>query len=273
MTPDAKGAAEQFEATVVDFGGYKRGNEVRKVGVYDLLYTDPKVSKNASTSTLSTGSTIFRWIHLPANNVTWCQDLLTRRFIEEGMHDSSGFKSLHRSFLHQHGGKRWHSNYMRPGCSATPRKTKTPAGDAPRLSVQAMPPSPQSSEFSDDRESKFEGQRRQGNSIPAATEPARQRTFVRSNTATSAQLGALQVPELPTERAVELDDNLSRPTLRSNARPEATARRDSFHTRRPTRRASFDERTRKNQQDSAQRVFVRDVAASSEHNVYMFAPV
>ena len=262
MSKEAKGAAEQFRATVVDFGGYKRGNEVKKVKVYDLLYSDPKTSPNASTSTLSGGSTVFRWIHLPANNVTWCQDLLTRRFIEEGVQDGSGFKALQRSFLHQHGGKKFHSNYMRPGCQAIPRSTNTAASaTAPRVAVSAAPPSPASSQFSEEHLPRRDDPQRSGSPEHGMSDNAR-RTFIhRSDTSMSAQLGALQVPTDPLD-GVEINGIRHMDRVQSGLKPSATRRR-----------GSFNDVPAASQQDSSQRVIVHDVAASSEHNVYMFAPV
>ena len=59
--------------------------------------------------------------------MSWCHELLTKRFIEEGAHDVEGFKALERSFNYQHRGEKLHSSFMRPMCqtvSCTLRKAK-----------------------------------------------------------------------------------------------------------------------------------------------------
>lgn len=124
LTDEARRAAESFTATVVDFDKqnttYKRRIRHRKATVYDLLYADPSATKS-STVCGNSDRADFRWIHLPVNNVTWCHELLTKRFIEEGSADVEGFKVLERSFLQQHRGQRVHANYMRPVCRTVPR--------------------------------------------------------------------------------------------------------------------------------------------------------
>ncbi|KAI7235777.1 hypothetical protein KC330_g4076 [Hortaea werneckii] len=131
LSEEARRAAQSFSATIVDFGTYrrqlKRRNLRRKTTIYDLLYTDPATDEQAarSLSTVCSNSsnvkTDFRWIHLPVNNVQWCQELITKRFIEEGAVDIEGFKLLERAFLYQHRGQKVHSSYMRPMCRTVPR--------------------------------------------------------------------------------------------------------------------------------------------------------
>ncbi|KAI7369396.1 hypothetical protein KC354_g1973 [Hortaea werneckii] len=131
LSEAARKAAQSFNATIVDFGMYrkqpKRRNIRRKTTIYDLLYSDPATDEQAarSLSTVCSNSsndkTDFRWIHLPVNNVQWCQELITKRFIEEGAVDIEGFKLLERAFLYQHRGQKVHSNYMRPMCRTVPR--------------------------------------------------------------------------------------------------------------------------------------------------------
>ncbi|GAB1742355.1 hypothetical protein NU219Hw_g7905t1 [Hortaea werneckii] len=131
LSEEAKRAAQSFNATIVDFGTYrrqlKRRNLRRKTTIYDLLYSDPATDEQAarSLSTVCSNSTNdktdFRWIHLPVNNVQWCQELITKRFIEEGAVDIEGFKLLERAFLYQHRGQKVHSSYMRPMCRTVPR--------------------------------------------------------------------------------------------------------------------------------------------------------
>ena len=131
LSEAAKKAAQSFNATIVDFGLYrkqqKRRNLRRKTTIYDLLYSEPVTDEQAarSLSTVCNNSsndkTDFRWIHLPVNNVQWCQELITKRFIEEGAVDIEGFKLLERAFLYQHRGQKVHSSYMRPMCRTVPR--------------------------------------------------------------------------------------------------------------------------------------------------------
>ncbi|KAK5122166.1 hypothetical protein LTR85_004412 [Meristemomyces frigidus] len=41
LSKEARGAAEKFRATVIDFGDYKRGKRPAKPSVFDVLYSDP----------------------------------------------------------------------------------------------------------------------------------------------------------------------------------------------------------------------------------------
>ena len=124
LSADAKGACEGFEATVVDFGNFHNENRVQKTSVYNLLYgRDKENPRKQAFQTVPADSqaTDFRWIHLPANNMAWVEALLTKSFIEEGLHDVDGFKGLERSFNYQHRGQWTHSHFMRPLCQSTPR--------------------------------------------------------------------------------------------------------------------------------------------------------
>lgn len=85
-------------------------------------------------------STNFRWIHLPANNMTWVEALLTKAFIEEGASDVESFKALERSFSHQHRGKQTHSHFMRPICHSTPRTPRLPEDEPPEPPAEQGPP-------------------------------------------------------------------------------------------------------------------------------------
>ncbi|KAK4546474.1 hypothetical protein LTR36_002151 [Oleoguttula mirabilis] len=143
LSKEARGAAEKFHATVIDFGSYKRGKLPAKPSVFDVLYSNPTTVKDSGRDSVSTmcppgGRTDFRWIHLPVNNVSWCQELLTKRFIEEGAGDVEGFKILERSFLHQHRGRKVHSRYMRPMCRTVPRSARRPEAGNAGAGTQAM---------------------------------------------------------------------------------------------------------------------------------------
>lgn len=117
-------ASRQFSATIVDFGNFKNENRVLKRPIYDVLYAkDPRDSGKHAVSTLAKNvkGAGFRWIHLPANNIAWCDALLTKRFIEEGASDVEGYKALESSFNHQHRGQQHHSRFMRPMCQVVHR--------------------------------------------------------------------------------------------------------------------------------------------------------
>lgn len=126
LSRDEIEASRQFNATIVDFGNFKNENRVLRRSVFELLYArDPHDRTKHSISTLpkNVKATNFRWIHLPANNIAWCDALLTKRFIEEGGTDIDGYKALATSFNHQHRGQQHHSRFMRPMCQAVQRAT------------------------------------------------------------------------------------------------------------------------------------------------------
>lgn len=155
LSEDARGASEAFEATIVDFGNFRNENRVRKMSVFWLLYgrdeerlrktgqgvdttttaatteaTETTSTTTPTTATVLDDATAFRWIHLPANNMTWVEALLTKAFIEDGKYDVDGFKGLERSFNCQHRGQRVHSHFMRPLCHSTPRSMGPKPGDS-----------------------------------------------------------------------------------------------------------------------------------------------
>jgi len=128
LSPDAKGACEGFDATIVDFGNFHNENRVQKMSVYNLLYgRDPENPRKQAFHTIPADSKVtdFRWVHLPANNMAWVEALLTKAFIEEGLHDVDGFKGLEKSFNYQHRGQWTHSHFMRPLCQSTPRASRS----------------------------------------------------------------------------------------------------------------------------------------------------
>jgi ankyrin repeat protein len=151
LSEKCKKAAKLWNATIVDFESQKDDDSTangpssndqenvcqsrpkkaetknRAVGakplpqtsVFDLLYgRDPddneKPAQKVSPSDL--GRDGFRWIHLPANETSWCQDLLSKYYVEEGTMDVNSFKALERSFNHQRGGKESYSRYMSSTC-------------------------------------------------------------------------------------------------------------------------------------------------------------
>lgn len=93
--------------------------QFQHASVFDLLYgrdekNNDEPAQTVSPSNLKDGG--FRWIHLPANNVAWCQDLFTKYFVEDNTMDINSFKALERSFNQQRGGKLPQSRFMSATC-------------------------------------------------------------------------------------------------------------------------------------------------------------
>lgn len=75
LSENARRACKEFEATVVDFGNFRDGKKelVFKHSVYDLLYGWDESTNKPTIPTLAKNikyQPAFRWIHLPANNVS-----------------------------------------------------------------------------------------------------------------------------------------------------------------------------------------------------------
>ncbi|KAK3676417.1 hypothetical protein LTR78_003693 [Recurvomyces mirabilis] len=138
-------AAAGTTATVVDFVGVNIKVTSRRVHdlVYDRSYSSPTVSLKAELqrSTGEDAITVdddeqdiarFRWVHLPANDVTWCKRLFLKLLLEEDskVHFET-FKALEQSFDHQQRGKHLHACYMRPTCHHNPSvsRKKAPIDD------------------------------------------------------------------------------------------------------------------------------------------------
>ncbi|KAH8679781.1 ankyrin [Tricladium varicosporioides] len=126
LSEDALGACNGFTARIVDFGNFHNENRVTKASIFELLYGKDPINPRKPKTTIhpTDKAAVFRWIHLPANNMAWVEALLTKLFIEEGAHDIEGFKALEKSFTHQHKGQQSHSHFMRPLCQSTPRAPK-----------------------------------------------------------------------------------------------------------------------------------------------------
>nr|POF18693.1 isoform 2 of ankyrin-3 [Quercus suber] len=139
LRQEAKLAAQKVQSTIFEFGehgAHKRKNQKgytpRPSTVYDLLYradTEDLLTPATKTTYTNRQPGQFRWIHLPANNISWCQDLLTKYFIEHASKDVDAFKDLERSFNYQHRGQKLHSYYMTPTCQTIlrPWRTDTPS--------------------------------------------------------------------------------------------------------------------------------------------------
>jgi hypothetical protein len=90
-----------------------------KHSVYDLLYGWDEQKQKPRITTLVRNipaKPVFRWIHLPSNNMSWVEALITKHFIEDSAKDVEGFKALEKSFGQQHRGPTVHSHFMRPLC-------------------------------------------------------------------------------------------------------------------------------------------------------------
>jgi ankyrin repeat protein len=125
LDDDALRACQGYNATVTDFGNYYRGNKVRRLSVFELLYQlNDTVSTEYKTKIYptDTASVFFRWIHLPANNSSWVDQTLRRALLEEGNQDSSSFVAAARSLDHHYDGQYTHSRFMRSLCQQTELK-------------------------------------------------------------------------------------------------------------------------------------------------------
>ena len=119
LSNSAREACKGFQATVVDFGMEKRPMNHHKHSVYDLLYGWDEKNEKVSVTTLTRNvpaKPIFRWIHLPTNNMAWVEALITKNFVENSARDVEGFKLLEKSLGQLHRGPTIHSHFMRPVC-------------------------------------------------------------------------------------------------------------------------------------------------------------
>lgn len=243
VTKAAGDAAKKFRATVVDFRDYKRGKLPEKRSVFNVLYSDPASGEPEKVSTVCQpgGRTTFRWLHLPVNNVTWCRELLTKRFIEEGAGDVEGFKVLERSFLHQHRGQRVHSRYMRPMCRTVPRSAAVH-----KATVLSLP---QNGAASGDNE---------GRPFDSHTQPVIMRTdtttaSTKSNIVSFAE--DRRPPSVPRRSSTALSDGLWGLPIRSL-----------------TMESQSNTQSDAERLGDATRGIARDALADADSNVYLFAP-
>lgn len=119
LTNAARAACHGFQATVVDFGMEHRLMNRTKRSVFELLYGwDENRQKPAVTTLVRNipSKPTFRWIHLPTNNMTWVEALLTKHFVENHASDVEGFKALEKTLGQQHRGPTVHAHFMRPLC-------------------------------------------------------------------------------------------------------------------------------------------------------------
>lgn len=120
LPPLVKEASKAFQATVVDFGEFrdkKKQLVFKDHSVYELLHgwdeekNRPIVETNVKNVRHKPA---FRWIHLPANNISWVETLLAKAFIEGGYQDIEDFKALEKCFNQEHRGPEAHAHFMRP---------------------------------------------------------------------------------------------------------------------------------------------------------------
>lgn len=85
--------------------------------VHDLLYKKEDSVFAKKVPQLKSKETV-RWIHLPANNIEWCDELLTRWYLEDTGHpDTEGLKAARRAFELQHAthDSGWQGRFLQPG--------------------------------------------------------------------------------------------------------------------------------------------------------------
>ncbi|KAK5272239.1 hypothetical protein LTR99_010657 [Exophiala xenobiotica] len=124
----ARKACQRFRAAVVNFfedkdahGGIK--NKVNKQTVWQILYARDEKAPDMPAIPIALDHVegvkkpLFRWIHLPANNISWLEALLTKYYLEGECKDVTVLKSLLRLLgRQQHRGSEIHSRFMRPSC-------------------------------------------------------------------------------------------------------------------------------------------------------------
>lgn len=125
LSESAEGACRGFKATIVDFGMETRpmNHITPSPSVYDVLYgwDDMRQKPLFTTLTRNVASRPkFRWIHLPTNNMSWVETLVTKHFVENRARDVEGFRLLEKSFVQLHRGPTLHSHFMRPLCQRMP---------------------------------------------------------------------------------------------------------------------------------------------------------
>jgi len=130
-------ACERFRAAVVSFFFDEKAptglkSKVDKHTVWQVLYQRAKDSDKFAIPTtfenIETKKPDFRWIHLPANNTSWLEALLTKHFLEGKSRDLSALKSVLRLIgQQQHRGKKVHSRFMRPSCKRIGLGSRRPA--------------------------------------------------------------------------------------------------------------------------------------------------
>lgn len=128
LPSNAKQIAQDFDADIFDFHKDENRPHRYQVPIYNLLYAPCGKAGAVSEESVSTkpehsNDGCFRWIHLPANNLSWAHTLLTKHFIENDCSDVEGFRDLERSLNQmQYRGHKVHARHMRPACSRLSRR-------------------------------------------------------------------------------------------------------------------------------------------------------
>ncbi|KAH8586377.1 hypothetical protein B0O99DRAFT_644610 [Bisporella sp. PMI_857] len=108
-----KEACLAFHATIVDFYSGDGPPHIAKPTVYDLLYgVGPKAIMEESKPTTAYGKPFHRWHHLPANNITWCKNLISKIYEDAGV--STPFGINEDWTKREHRGMTAHSRFIRP---------------------------------------------------------------------------------------------------------------------------------------------------------------
>jgi Mg2+ and Co2+ transporter CorA len=223
-------------------------------------------------------ATRLRWIHLPANNIAWCDALLTKRFLEEGAIDVEGYKAMEASFSQQHRGQKQHSRFMRPMCSTVHRQADVddsiilengskPVG-AKRSSAKQMSASRQSTFSSDvSNQESTEVRRVPKSSLPGVGNldqgqtagPAQQMSDTVSNTTkTEGKTGQKVKESASLKTPSKKGDSKNEPATKKNAK-EVGFKKDARH-----------KISRNNTMDSSvSSIRSKQVSTS---NVYLFMP-
>lgn len=127
--PETKVNFPRFDACVIDFYAQDgRSGFLRRFrDVKDVIYEDgPKEIMNKARRTMQTagetyeeGDLTLRWIHLPANNLQWMNDLALRMFFDDGESQEAyeDLRALLRGSWHEVPDASFDSKFMKPSCS------------------------------------------------------------------------------------------------------------------------------------------------------------
>lgn len=94
--------------------------------MYDLLYGWDEQNKKPRVATQMKNiksKPNFRWIHIPANNLSWANDMIDKVFIESGHREVEDFKALAKCFNQEHRGRTVHATFMRTYAERIPPMT------------------------------------------------------------------------------------------------------------------------------------------------------
>jgi ankyrin repeat protein/Mg2+ and Co2+ transporter CorA len=139
-----KEASKRFHATVVDFGEFRDGKKqlvFKDHSVYELLHGWDHEKNKPTVATHVKNvrhQPAFRWIHLPANNISWLETLLAKAFIEGGGKDIEDYKALEKCFNQEHRGGEAHAHFMRTWSqryAISPYRVEKPVDPAPHATA------------------------------------------------------------------------------------------------------------------------------------------